>query len=365
MTTLLGFAAIALDLGYLYVVRTQLQAAADAAALAGTSTYFENAALTQDQTTLAYVGRQRAQAMSLRNVSMTDGTILDAADVAFGRHDFANGTGALLASGRWNGVEVTVRCTPGSSNGAVRLFFANIFGIAEGGVAATARAAVNDQFAGYRLIESEDEANLLPFTILKEIFDDALVNGPDDFSYDGQVRSWGDQIPEIRLYPWKWNEVAGDDGVDGSGNFGTLNVGIGDQGTAELERQIAEGITAAELEAEFGTFVLMFYGPDGQVNSYPGTGNPGISVGLRDAVQGRIGDVVGFFIHRSVVQDGSNATYDIVGIRFGRIMYLHLTGNPKNRALVLQPVVYTGGSIIVEEYAAPSGGIVGRPMLVR
>jgi len=86
---------------------------------------------------------------------------------------------------------------------------------------------------------------------------------------------------------------------------------------------------------------------------------------MKDAVQARIGDVVGFFIHESLSGNGSNAQYVICGIRFGRIMDCILTGKQTNRAIVIQPCEYTSSAVIVDTSAPSTDGCVGRPVLVR
>jgi len=46
---------------------------------------------------------------------------------------------------------------------------------------------------------------------------------------------------------------------DGSGNFGTLRVGLGCNGTSFLREQIENGISADELQDAFGTADVVFY----------------------------------------------------------------------------------------------------------
>jgi hypothetical protein len=360
---LLGFAALTIDIGHMYVVRNQLQNAADAAALAGASVYIEDIGLSGDQLGMIQVGLQRAQAYSEQNETLLAGTLLSAGDVSFGRHDFDNREGALLSSGRWNAVEVTVRRTANSQNGPVQLFFAHIFGKSDTDLIASARAVADDRAIGYKI---QDPTGMLPFTIHEDIYDDYLNNGPDDYSYeDGEVKKWADDIREIRLYPWKESGWDGMVLMEGGGNFGTLNIGVGDQGTAEVEDQILNGITAEHMEAEFGTSALMFFDDYGEEQTYEATGNPGVSVGMRDSVEARIGDVVGFFLHNDIVDNGSNAIYTICAIRFGRIMHIKLTGKPDERSLTVQPTPYTSGCVLIDQSVPSTGGMLSRPVIVQ
>ena len=360
-----GFTALVVDVGMLYTTRADLQRAADAAALAGVSAYFSDPGLGGDLEALTQLAIGRAQHFSQQNATLGKPTILDVADIALGRHDYDNPTGPLLASEPFNAVQVTVRRTPDSTNGPVPFIFAPIFGRFEGSVTATARAAMRDQLAGYRL---EEYRGFIPFTVHEDIYEDMSLNGPDDYSYDDGVVPEGDDVPEIKLFPWKWGDMAeevGDEGADGGGNFGTLNIGVDSQSASVLEDQIRRGISAEELEAEFGTSELEFYDDAGEPVTYLSNGNTGLSTSMKDTVNALIGDVVGFFIHREIYDNGSNATYVISGVRWGRIMDLHLTGNPSNRALVIQPVAYTDGNVVVSEFAPSTDGQVGRVQLVQ
>ena len=85
---------------------------------------------------------------------------------------------------------------------------------------------------------------------------------------------------------------------------------------------------------------------------------------LRSGLESRLGQVIGYFVHDAVAGSGANAVFHISSIQFGRIMYVHLTGNPKGRVLVIQPTVYVGREVITGE-----GGVThesaGRIKLVR
>jgi hypothetical protein len=358
--TLLGFAALSIDLGYIYMVCGQLQNAADAAAMGGATAFFSDLALKNDTYSVRSLAISRAQRISLANFTANRATTCETADIVLGRHDFNSPQSPLSFTGRMNAVNVTERRTVGSSNGPLNLFFANIFGISQTGIVTRARAAVDDRYAGYRF---QEDGVILPFSIFRNTYNSMLVTGGDLYSFDGtSVNHQSDGIREIKLYPWKDDADAGG---DAAGNFGTLNIGVGNQGTQELEAQIINGATAEQMRTEFGTPDLIFCDSQGQPNTYTATGNPGLSVGLRDAVEQRIGDVVGFFIHDSLSMNGTSATYVISGIRFGRVMDIHIVGNPKHRTLVIQPVAYTSGAIMVDSGAPSSNGYVGRAILVQ
>ncbi|MBU0617345.1 MAG: hypothetical protein KKI02_06495 [Planctomycetes bacterium] len=372
MVVVIGIAALAIDLGQLYVVRAELQRAADAAALAGASSYFSDAGLAQDIPELSYLIDTRSQEVSLANLTRHAGTVLDLADIVIGAYDHDYPEADLDVSGslRFNAVQVTARRTSDSPNGPVTMFFAGIFGVDESGVVAQATAVADDRFAGLRL-ERGFGYPFIPFTIDIDLYNDMVVNGHDGFSYDDGVYGTGDGIPEVRLYPWKhfggdpsdpWDDVYTVDD-SGQGNFGILEFGGG--GAAATSERIRNGVSAAELEAEIGTSELRFYDDLGNPITYQMSGSPGVQAAVADALEQRIGDMVGFFIHDGVTGSGASVEYRTVAVRFGRIMDIRLKCNPSERGLSVQPTAYSGSEVIVRRYAPETDGQIGRAMLVK
>ncbi len=107
--------------------------------------------------------------------------------------------------------------------------------------------------------------------------------------------------------------------------------------------------------------------------SYDVLGDPGIRAGVEDAMQAKIGKVVGFFLYRSVTEQGSNAVFDISCMRFGRVMDVELSGsvhgqgggNTTMKAIIIQPVVYYGPDIITSPHVPATDREIGRLELVR
>jgi hypothetical protein len=253
----------------------------------------------------------------------------------------------------------------------VPFFFARVFGRNYGEVEAFARAVGSDRLAGYHLVQ---DWAFVPFTIHEDLFANMETSGTDDYGYDdGVVLAYGDGTPEVRLFPWRTDEIddaladlgEGEEITGGAGNFGTLNIGLASQGASFLEDQIRNGISAAELQTEFGTDELTFLDENDQPTTYLSTGNPGMSTAMKTILDARVGDLIGFFLHRTVVANGSNATYEITGVRYGRILHVDITGSPTNRSLVVQPVAYTGEGVVVDDEAPSTEGQIGRVMLTK
>src|SRR5262245_44606083 len=74
--------AFAVDLGYVLVVRTQLQNAADAAAMAGCSKLLDHSVLTGSPSTSTFEASARAEAQRLSSANYGGGVSLSIADNA-------------------------------------------------------------------------------------------------------------------------------------------------------------------------------------------------------------------------------------------------------------------------------------------
>jgi len=370
IVVLLGFAALSVDVGHLYLAKAELQRTADAAALSGALSLADDRQIMYDEgeqseaqlQEMALAAAGQAVTIAALNSANNVDPILQNGDVVVGEFDFTNPTAPLDTTGYVNAVQVTARLTQASANGPVAHFFAPVIGAMHSDVTATAVAAFDDHFVGYAP-PSSGTGPLIPFTIYVDEYEEQLVSGPDEFEYDNDlavVREFPDTVREIRLYPY-----ADEEGGDGAGNFGVLNIGIGNLGVPGVEGQILYGVTAEQLAQEIGTSDIQFYDDNGNPLTYEITGNPGMQVGMADAVEARVGDVVGFFIHNQLVDTGSNSVYTIVNIRFGRLMEVHLTGAPDQRRIRIQPAVYTDPGVITDPDAPSSEGQVGKVLIVR
>lgn len=360
ITVLLGACALAVDLGYAYSVQAQLQRNADAAALAGTSAIVSDNLLSDNPQDPTVEIVARIEAYALANPSGGVSIHIRADDILPGSlADPYNPNEPVAPTSfeLFNAVQVSVRRDE-SINGSISAFFAGIFGVDSIPLSASATAIVLDGFAGFRPPPSEQTSPLLPFTIHKDLFQSQLDQGLDLFGWDSssqQIISSPDGIREIRIFP----------AVVDVGNFGTLNIGVGNQGTQQLGSQIQHGLTENDLIDEIGTPNISFLDDGGQFTTYTITGNPGISGGLVSYVELRLGDLVGFFLHDETTANGSNYEYRITSLRFGRLLEIDLTGNPSDKRLVLQPVVYDGPGVQTDPDGESSEGLVVGIRLVR
>lgn len=336
--------AFSVDMASLALTKTQLQIAADAAALgscqelpAGLGRQPE-----LDQHDLTELARDAAVfvAGQNRNGGMS-GTYVDPfQDVRFGQTVWNS------PLNRWetewdvppfNTVRVqTRRSSKGSEFGdrQIDLAFAPVIGINQTSLQTTATAALLPGVGIYLPVGSSETVHMLPFALDLPSWE-ALMDGvgQDEFSYDpvtGNVSSGPDGILEVDLYPYGIGSLP-------PGNRGTVDLGAPNNSTADLKRQILHGLNAYDLSF-FGGEIRTDNGPI-QLN-----GDTGISAGMKgelEQIKGRP-RLIPLFTH--VSGPGNNAMYTVpkfVGIR---IMYVQLTGN--NKRVIVQPAPFVSKHVI-------------------
>jgi len=308
LVVVLGMVAFAVDVGCLSLVRTQLQVAADSAALA--------AAASMEKSPCDPVAV--AQRYASQNWAGGKAVELAAADVELGHWDF--GLRTFVPSGTpTNAIRVTAR-RDRTAGGEVPLLFARVLGARSCGIRAQAVAVFVSNFQGFRR-----GLGVLPLAIDKGAAD-ALVagSGTDQWSWDpetGTVSAGADGEPEASMYP-------GD--KPAPGNFGTINIGGKSNSTATLSRQIRDGLTAEDLAPYGGKFEL---GADGTLTLQ---GNPGLSAGIEDALSSVVGQARIAPIYSQVVDQGANAEYTLVGFLGIRIVNVDLKGAMENKRVLIQ-----------------------------
>ena len=321
---MLAMIALALDLGYVVLVRTQLQVAADSAAMAGAAANINGPLAKVVATAQRFA---RFHAAGGKNIE------LYAPDVELGTWDFCTRTFTPSAlSG--NAVRVTTR-RDATANDESALFFARAVGIDSVGLQTEAVAAYVDNFVGFKLPSTGENVPLLPITLDKPLSDDLLNGiGSDNWTWDaesGTVTPGPDGIPELNFYPVR---------TDAEGNFGTVNVGTNTltNSTREIRRQILEGINAEDLSYHNGKLVLDQHG------ELALGGDAGISAAIKaelEAIKGKARIVP--VSNRSAGRGNKDARYTVVEFTGVRIMEVDLTGEDKR--LIIQPadVVVLGG----------------------
>ena len=254
MVPLLAMVAFTVDYGYLLKVRTDLQRAADAAALAAVQDLIPASDGTQD---LA-AARATVRAYAATNVDASF-QVLDS-DIEIGRYDpatiYSNPT--LLSTGIYDTVRVTLR-RDSQANSPVSLFFASVLGIHDSDIAVTATAVLQ------KATTLGPGNDILPFSVPQAMWD---TQGETD-----QWTIYGDG----RLEDGDGNEVPG--------NWGTVDIGGTDNSTDDLVDQINTGLRQEDLDdlAYDGRIPSSTHINCDQPVSL--NGDPGLSVGIKSAVR--------------------------------------------------------------------------------
>jgi len=356
LVILLACVAFAVDLGYLCLARSQAQNAADAAAMAaawkmldekrahGSAAFAELLAEAQD--TAGKFAAANNVAGQPPQLGVNAGNELGG-DLVFGR---MASDGQMSSPGdplSWNSVFVRIR-RDAKLNGPVTLFFARSLGIRSAAIEAEAIATFQDGVQGFRT--PTGPTSLVPFALSVQEWKNILAgtSGTDNWTWNTQTRTVSagpDGAREQKLFP---------DSVQGGGivpgNFGTLNIARGSQGSPDLIRQIEQGLSAADLS---------YYGGELALDPTSGTlqlgGDTGLTSTVFSAAQTILGKPITVFLYESAAHSGSNSVFTIVGFAGVRIMYVEGRGAPG--------VLYVQPAVVVDNAATP--GTAPSPFVYR
>jgi Flp pilus assembly protein TadG len=345
---ILAFAAFSVDIGYVALTRTQLQAGSDAAALAAAQDLPPG--LTegawQTPTEVATDARATAVDMASRHkagdlaATYCNGT----RDVRFGQvvwDPLTSSWQQLWGVSPYNAVEVTLRRdqvggdgTPSTSgDGPLPLFFSPVIGHTDAQLSVRSVSAVVPA-SGFHVIPGSDQtAGILPMTLDEDTWNNLIDGYPDSgeqdlFTYNeatGTVTSGPDGVTEVNLYP---NGAAS----TAPGNRGTVDIGESGNSTSDIARQILYGINESDLDA-LG-FPLNFDNGPLELN-----GDTGISAAIKAQLEQIKGQPRAIPIFTGLpVGNGNNAMFTIVKFVGIRVVEVKLTGNPKR--VMIQPAPF-------------------------
>lgn len=328
---MMGFMALAIDVGYLEVANTELQRSADSAAIAATWRLLDEQG--PDGTVAVDPVRAVAGDFARRNVVCNAAPGLGSSDVEIGHlgWPFAQNTMTSASGPDLNAVKVRVRRS-GAQNGEVPFFFARAMGHTGTAMETEATAAFLNDIRGFRTPSDGSNLEILPFALDKQTWDNLMAGGgTDNYTYNPATKSvscGGDGVKECNLYP---------QGTGSPGNRGTVDIGPSNNSTNDICRQIVYGVSPSDLAAIGGKLEL---GADGTLML---NGDTGISAGCKDELASIAGKPRVIPIFDSVSGNGNNAMYRIVGFVGIRIVGVKMTGG--NKQVMIQPakVVLPGG----------------------
>lgn len=344
LTALVGFAALAVDMGILFNVKAELQRTADSAAMAAAWQLLDPEQLMglPDMSEEINAAISEAAFYAARNKVAGAAPTLRNCDVVVGHLDNPSDLAEQISTGdpnTYNAVEVTVR-RDSLQNGPIPLLFGQIFGLNSADVSAKATAVFKDGVVGFRATSATGTVDILPLALHVDVWNSRIVNRTnvvDNFHWDKDtqtVTSGPDMVPEINLYPGAGT------GQLPPGNFGTVDIGSSNNSTADLSRQIRYGVSAADLAYHGGQLVL------GESGTLLLNGDTGLSAAIKDDLQSIIGQPRVIPLFNQVSGNGNNAMYTIVSFVGVRVMYVKLTGAMNSKAVIIQPAhVVTEGAI--------------------
>lgn len=371
MTMLCGVTALAVDIGMLYVAKSELQASSDAAALAGAWGLLDEDRL-KASPGMSYVvaeARGSAAEFAFKNAVRQVNPVLDLnsanaidGDIVFGRIDDPTNSSSPFAVSSYasaNAVQITVHRDE-VRNGPVGLFFARVFGQDFASLKGQATAAFADGIIGFEIPAGSGEtADLLPFALHVNVWQQYLAgtkNVGDSFSYDSEtktVSAGSDGVAELNLYPGAGS------GQLSPGNFGTVDIGSANNSTADITRQILYGVNAEDLSYFGGKLEL---NSEGFVNL---NGDTGLSAGVKDDLEAIKGQPRTIPLFDQQSGPGNNATFRVVGFAGIRIVHVKLTGSMSSKKVLIQPAICVDPTAISDPGSNASTYVYRPPMLVR
>ncbi len=305
LPVILMLVAFTTDIAIVTSTKTQLSTAADSAALAAAISLVDNSRLSGSTNLSSVMTNARAQAVQFAsyNKTLSQSTVIDPntsnsadGDVVIGYLDSLSHSSSLntdiAMTSLFNSVKVTTRRTS-ASNGLIPASFGRLMGY-DGYGSTFSSTATAQKFAiqGFNSSTSRN-TSLIPMALSSDVYNQMISKQTsDDYScYSGSSSSSGgcsssgcsggshssgcgggsntitlgsDGICESNLYPNR----------TGSGNWGTVRIGVSNNGTSTLSAQIANGVSTDVMAPMYGSSMAL--NP-----TLTFSGNPGISLGIK------------------------------------------------------------------------------------
>jgi Flp pilus assembly protein TadG len=242
-----GMVAFAIDIAWIVQSRSDLQSAADAAALAGAEQLMsgfvqyslpgqtnQSGVISTTETTAKTYAKNFAgynTAGGVSSLALNDG------DIEFGFTDASNTyTPAPTYTGFPNTVKVTMRLDS-QANGALKLFFAPLFGVNSTSLQATAAATIYTGTVNSFQSTPGKSAGVLPMTLDINAWNTYVQTGK---SSDGSIHASANSAPQMQVYPSP--NLA-------PGNFGMLSLNDSSNASSDISAWITQGMSSSDIAA--------------------------------------------------------------------------------------------------------------------
>jgi len=347
MPVLVGFTGLCIDLGVVALCNGHLKTVADAAALAGAKQYASTARLAPgfNVSTLTPAAQQRAQTIGQSNRALNQPAVLianpynlPAGDIVVGYQNLQTPglplDTSVASSQRYNAVQVTSR-RDATHGGVVPAFFGQMIGFQGAQLSVTSTAtAQNYAVQGFKCTPS-GYTKLIPIALSQTTYNAMLSSlTTDNYNYNyktGLVVPGPDGIYESNTYPAN----------SGAGNWGTVKIGVTNNSSATLVSQIQNGVSTAEIAntSPNGCSLVLTTTSLG--------GNPGISLGIKTALIGLIGQVVVVPIYDPVASGGTGNNYSYAIVQFAAVVVLDVVPHGSQTQMLVQPAFVVDPTIIL------------------
>jgi Flp pilus assembly protein TadG len=363
---LIGMVAFSVDIGYVLSAKEELQRTADASALAALWEYgqrLSNGSSASDAAT--YARATAANFAALNRVTGNPMTVdtnpsnAPEGDIVFGYiADFKNSQSVLQTGDPATYNAVLVRLHKNSStNGEVPYFFARIFGLQGQVLDTEAVAGIVRDVSGFQAPSDGSNVHLLPYALDLTTWNNLVNNsGTDSYRWNKdteQVESGSDGLVEVNLFP---------QGTGSPGNRGTIDIGPSNNSTADIARQILDGISPGDFAALEAQGRSLEFNDEGKLYL---NGDTGISAGVKDELAAIKGDPRVIPIFESVSGNGNNAEYTIVKWQGVRVMAVKLTGSMSQKYVMIQVAPLVTSGIIPSPTSGTSKYVYSPVVLVR
>jgi hypothetical protein len=361
MALMVGMAAFAVDVGWIVLARTELQAAADAAAMAGSdplmNAYVQyqlagynssNASGTQATILTNAMASARTQAQNFASYNAAGGQtnlVLNSSDIQFGFTDANNNYTAYNAASPVfpNTIKVTMRLDS-TANQPLGLFFAPVLGTKTVNVQAQAAATImtgtvnNFQSTGQNIA-------MLPMTYDVNAWNSFVTTGQWP---DGTQSLDSNGVPQLQVYP----------SVKDSGNFGQLSLDDSHAGESTESSWVTNGMSSSDLSALQGANLIPL--SNHPANTWDWVGDTGFKASLVSTINSYPGKT--FWLPLFQPYDASSATYS-AGTGQGShyyydiVQFVGVTIMPGggNRQVLVEPAAINDASAVFTGSLVPAG----------
>jgi len=368
---LLAVVACAVDLGWVVLIQSDLQNAADSAALAGSGKLMNGyvqynlpgqaSKATILSTTEAGATAAAQQFAGYNNAGVTGLTLLGG-DIEYGFTD-ANGNYTANAAGFPNTIKVTLR-RDSSANTPLGLFFGPAVGLSSVNLKATAAATIYAANIDNFQNTSSLQLGLLPVTYDVNSWNNFLATGQDP---DGNVSTDSSGNPDISVYP----------SVKDTGNFGLLGLDDAHAGASTVSSWITNGFTQTDYQSllsnsagdqtplvplsQHNANILPAVATDG-MGSWNWVGDTGMKTSVLHTLEGYVGNTYLLPLFKPLNGaagssytagngNGSHYYYNIVQFVSVKLIYVD------NKSLMVEPSaqVLNFNQVISQGAATPAG----------